>query len=382
MYTQIAKKVALATLTVVLTGCSMFMDKDNTPTPTPLTSFKPEMTPQRVFTIQAGGGGANEFLKMNLASDNNTLFAVSTSGVVSSINKTNGHINWRANTKLSVSAGPGAGSGIVVIGSRKGEVVALRQADGAQIWKTSVPDEILAQPTVGRYVVIKAIDGHVRAFSPENGSLIWSFQQIEPNLVLHAASTPLISDNSVFVGYANGNLVRLNANNGDLLWQQPIAIAEGAFAIQRMIDIDANPVIYNHHVYAATYQGKIASLDWRSGEPIWSRDISSYTGMSADNNTIYISDAQSNLWAFNASTGNTAWQQTKLAARVISAPASIGNYIVVGDAEGYVHWLNKTDGHFAARDYVGNKIFATPLVENGIVYILTSSGSLTAYKLG
>ena len=148
-----------------------------------------------------------------------------------------------------------------------------------------------------------------------------------------------------------------------------------------MIDVDADPVIFEHHLYAATYQGKIASFDWLSGNTLWSHDISSYTGMTADNNTVYISDAQGIIWAFNADSGLVNWRQTELNARIVTGPAVLGNYLVVGDAEGYLHWLGKNDGHLAARQRVGSAIYAAPVVENNVVYTLTNEGYLAAYTL-
>jgi outer membrane protein assembly factor BamB len=170
-------------------------------------------------------------------------------------------------------------------------------------------------------------------------------------------------------------------NEGQLLWTQPVATPEGAFTIERMIDIDADPVLYDHHLYAATYQGNIASLDWYSGRTLWSHKISSYTGMTASSDTIYVSDAKSHVWAFGADSGLVNWRQTDLEWRNISGPAKMGNYVVVGDAEGYLHWLNSRDGHLAARESLGAAIYAAPVSENGVLYALTNKGYLVAYTI-
>jgi outer membrane protein assembly factor BamB len=84
------------------------------------------------------------------------------------------------------------------------------------------------------------------------------------------------------VGFANGNLAKLTLQDGSMLWQQIITIPEGSFAIQRMVDIDADPVVFNNRVYVATYQGKIAALDLTTGKIYWTHDISSFTGLTVD----------------------------------------------------------------------------------------------------
>lgn len=381
MNNKIIKCFLLASCVFSLSSCGFF-DKDNTPDPWPLTTYTPEVNPYKLWSTSTNAGSGSEYAKMRPVIDGNAIYTAGNTGTVSAINKQTGRTIWSVNTKQSISTGPGAGDGLVVVGSSKGEVLALSEANGGQVWKISVPGEILAAPAVGEgVVVVKATDGYVRGFSANNGQKIWEYQQTEPNLILHGASAPLIQDNNVIVGFANGNLAKLGARYGQLSWQQAIAIPEGAFSIQRMIDIDADPVLYGHDIYVATYQGKIDSLDWSTGRELWTHDISSYTGMVADSSSVYVTDAKSHVWAFGADNGFVNWRQNKLESRTVSGPAIMGKYVVVGDAEGYLHWLDKTDGHFAARVSLGSAIYAAPLVENGVLYAQTSSGYLAAYTI-
>ncbi|HVE44019.1 MAG TPA: outer membrane protein assembly factor BamB [Gammaproteobacteria bacterium] len=379
-YTQY---LIFAVVTLLLTACSGgFFDKDNTQPPAPLTSFTPEMKPQHLWSTKTGSGTGDEYLKMTPALNAAAIFTTSPRGMITAINKQNGHMIWQMHTGFSLSTGPGVGNGIVVAGGRRGDIIALSQLDGRRRWIAHINGEILAPPAVSeRLVVVKATDGYVRALSTRNGEEIWSYKQLEPSLILRGASQPIIQGGAVIMGFANGNLSKHQLNNGDLLWEQTIATAEGAFAIQRMIDIDANPLVFEHNIYAATYQGKIASLDWAQGNVRWEHDISSYTGMVADANTVYLSDATSHLWAFNARTGQIQWRQNQLDARIITAPATTSRAIVVADAQGYVHLLRKSDGRIIGRISLGTAIYATPLVENDILYVFTSHGAIAAYQL-
>lgn len=374
------KTSLVVAMTVLLTACGFF-DKDNTPIPTPLTNFTPEVKPHLMWSTRTGGGSSDEYLKMSPAMGTEAIYTASVKGLVTSINKTTGRVNWQNNTHLDMIGGPGAGDGIVVATSRQGDVMAISQADGSVRWKTVVPGEIIARPAVAdNHVVIKTVDGYLRALSTQDGHELWAVQQVEPGLILRGGSTPLIRDGYVIAGFANGNLAKFNLS-GEMVWTHPVAISEGAFAIQRMVDIDADPLVYQHDIYAATYQGKIAYLDWSTGQPIWSHDISSYTGMIADDSAVYISDAKSHIWAFTSTGGLVNWRQTKLDARVVSGPTLMSNYVVVGDAQGYLHWLSKQDGHFAGREYAGGAIYAAPIAENNVLYVLTNNGYLRAYTL-
>lgn len=382
MHTKTINYLAFVLSTFCLVSCSGFFDKDNTPSPAPLTPIRETISP-RTLWVTSAGYGTREYLKEPFATDGMNIYTTSSTGTVTSVNKVNGRVNWRINTYLPITSGAGADEGIVVFGTRTGIVQALRQNDGCRIWTVDVHGEVLAQPTIDQDVVIvKTVNGNVRALSTHDGTEIWNFHQDEPNLILRASSKPLISNKYVIAGFANGSLAKLNFANGEPSWQQTITTPSGAFAIQRMIDIDADPIVFNRHIFAATYQGRIAGLNWLSGDIMWSQDISSYTGMAADEDTVYISDAKSHLWAFDAESGSIKWQQYSLESRGITGPALMCNYLIVGDSEGYLHWLDKKDGHFVARTKLKGAIYAAPVVENNVLYAMTSSGYLAAYFLG
>ena len=369
-----------ALIATALTSCEL-LENDNTPTPTPLAPIHPEVHPQLRWSLKANSGVGKEYLKLTPAVDETNIYTASTNGTLVALNKETGREYWRTQTALTILTGPAAGNGIVVVGSREGVIAAYRQSDGRLIWNTNLPGEILANPAIGdNRVIVKTVDGYVRALSTESGHEVWSYQQTEPSLILRGGSAPLIKGNSVLVGFANGSLTKLGLREGHEQWQQPIAIPQGAFAIQRMIDIDATPIIYDYRVYAATYQGNIEALEWSSGRVLWSHPISTYTGMIADSEHVFLSNAESHVWAFNADSGLVSWRQTGLTARLVTGPADMGGYIVVGDAEGYLHWLDKRDGHVAARRYIG-PIFATPFVQNGVLYAFTNNGYLSAFSL-
>ena len=383
MRNQLVKNSLLIACVASISACTGFFDKDNTPKPKALVSFTPQVKTHLLWKASASAGAGKEYLKLTPAMNHHAIFTTSTNGVVTSIAKNNGHTNWQVNTGLMLTTGPGAGDNLIVVGSMHGNVVALSETTGRKVWSTTIDSELMANPAVGKgYVIIKSLDGNVRALSTKDGHKLWSFKQSEPDLILRGASAPLIREDRLLSGFANGSLVSASLASGQINWVQQIAVPEGAFAIERMIDIDADPIIRGHHIYAATYQGNIASLDWRTGNQRWTHKISSYTGMTADDRSIYISDAKSDVWSFGADNGLVNWRQTDLAARNVTGPADIGSYIVVGDAQGYLHWLDKRDGHFAARDYLGSAIYAKPLVDNHVLYALSNNGTLAAYQLG
>lgn len=373
----------LAALSMALSACSSFFDKDNTPQPTPLSNFTQTAQLQRVWSTRAGSGAGNEDLRLSPAIAGQTIYTSSRNGTITATDLTTGKSLWSTRTTADFSNGTATSDGLVFAGTSEGEMLAFRDTDGQQLWKTTISSEILAPAAAKDGIVLaKSIDGHIAALSTSTGRILWQYQESEPNLILRGSSAPQLSGNSAVVGFENGKLVKLNLRSGNIQWRNTIAEPDGVFAIQRMVDIDADPVIFGSRIYAATYQGRIAALDIGSGREIWSQDMSSYTGLATDGSKVFVSDARSHVRAFNAANGTPLWTQEDLGARRVSGVALLRDYVIAGDAEGYLHVLSKADGHFVARTYVGGGgILVTPIVKNNLVYVYTKDGQLTAYTV-
>jgi len=202
-------------------------------------------------------------------------------------------------------------------------------------------------------------------------------------LSLRGVSRPVIVNNEVIAGYDNGKLVALSLSDGKVLWENSIAIPRGRTELDRLVDIDADPVVKNDTVYVVTYQGQLASVDLNSGRVMWSRDMSSEIGLDVDTgNAVYVTDHDGYVWSIQDGSGDALWRQTRLLRRQVTAPSIAGRYIVVGDLEGYVHWIARNDGRFVARQQVSDgPILSQPLVINDIVYITAADGRLTAIRV-
>ncbi len=374
----------LIACTFTLSACSAFFDKDNTPPPNPLVSFKQELNVKPLWYTSTGSGVGKNYLKLAPSIQGPWIFTASHNGTVAANDKISGKSIWYTRVRSAgITGGVHASGNAVYVSTSDGETIALNQANGNTLWKATTTSEILA-PAAGSQgiAVVKSIDDHIVGYSAYDGHVLWNYHETEPSLMLRGSSAPQISRDSVLVGFENGNLAKLNLHSGRQQWNVAIAEPQGIFAIQRMIDMDADPIIVGNRVYAATYQGRIAAVNLASGGEIWSHDISSFSGLASDGNKVFVSDARSHIWAFNASNGADAWQQNSLYARTITGPAVIGDYVVVGDAEGYLHWMSKQDGHFVARTYVNSSgILATPIVDNNILYVYTNDGHLAAYSV-
>jgi len=368
----------------ILTGCYS-MGTDNAPPPAPLVKFTPQQTVTKLWSTSIGGGiGEEDYLKLGPVIANNKIFIADKDDYVSAVDISSGNKLWKVDTKQTITSGPSATNNIVVIATAEPQLIALNPESGAIVWRANLPNQTLAAPKIaGDRIIVKTIDGKLIAFAINNGQKLWTYDHGSPTLILRASSSPQVIGNLVIAGFPDGKLIAVSLNQGKFMWDQVVAIPQGATQAEQLVDIAADPVSNNGIVYVATYQGKIAAVNVQTGNVLWQQNISTYTGSVLGPNALFVTDAEGYVWAFNRTNGKVSWKQTDLHYRVLTTPELMNNTVVVGDGEGYLHWLAQTDGHLVARTLVKNKasIVAPPVVLGNVLFAVTNDGKLTAWRL-
>ncbi len=309
-----------------------------------------EITPTYTAKIDwSGNVGKTERYDYTPALDSSTVYAANAAGEIAKLDIANGRQVWRVKVGEPVSGGVGIGAGIILVGTNKGNVHAY-DAAGKPLWKAKVTSEILSVP---RYfdgmVIVRTGDNRIFGLDATDGSRKWVYERINPALTLRSSVGIVVDGGAVYAGFAGGKLVAIRADNGKLLWEATVAQPKGVTEIERIADITSLPVVDGPLVYAVAYQGKIAAVDRTNGRVVWNRDISSYSGLNAEDAKIFVSHTLGAVYALDYSTGKTFWRQGALANRRLTAPLPMGSVIAVGDLEGYVHFLTRDEGKFAAR---------------------------------
>lgn len=352
--------------------------------PEPLVEFEMAFEPDTVWSEKTGGN-ENTYGKLNPWLQGELILTVDDNGMVSAFDAVNGKRRWREKLDMPVVSGVGGnGSDRVYVGSQDGQLVALDAQSGEILWETKLTSEVLAAPDANQeYVVVRTADGRVHALAAGDGQRVWNYQRSVPLLSLRGVSAPKIVDNTVIAGFDNGKLVSLDINDGRVIWEKSVAIPSGRTELERLVDVDADPVIVNNTVYAAAFQGEVAAFALQDGRQQWSREMSVETGIAVSpGEAVYLTDSESYVWAVQDGSGDSLWRQTRLLRRSASAPVIAGDYIVVGDFEGYLHWIAREDGRFVARQRIDKSpIRAQPLVRDGLLYALSADGKLTAVRI-
>lgn len=386
---QFLKLGATIGLVLSLSACSIFQpiadmfSDDKTEQPAELTDLSNEVNLTRRWSVNVGDGQGKYYSQLHPALDRDMIFAASANGTVVAVNRASGDVAWRVRSDRTISGAVGAGFGLVLFGTREAEVVALDQFSGRELWRTSVSSEVLSTPqTNGTIVALQTVDGKLIGLDAVTGKQNWIYESTVPALTLRGSSSPVISGNVVISGFSNGMVAAVNASNGFLLWEERVAVPQGRYDIERVIDVDGELLLAGNTVFASSYQGNLMAFDVQSGRIVWGKDASSYHGIAQGFGNTYYVDDKSQVVAIRNNSEDVVWENTGLRLRKITAPRTIGNYVAVADFEGYLHLLSQVDGHFVARTRVDNDgVRGNMVVDNDTVYVFGNSGRLAAYSI-
>jgi outer membrane protein assembly factor BamB len=357
--------------------------EDNSDPPALLVEYTPEIKIEELWQETVGDGADEQSLKLVPAIGFGKILAADRDGLVEARDLSTGRLIWEAETEVHFSAGPGLGAGTVILGSRDAEVVALNSENGEVLWKSQVSSEVLSVPVIAHgTVIVRTTDGAVIALNEKTGAKLWSYEHNAPALSVRGIGAPLIIEDNVIEGYDNGKLMALRLADGKYVWETSIAIPKGRSEVERLVDLDVDPVDVGGVIYIASYNGGAAAVSELDGDVLWRNEaISSYTGLSHDFRYLYLSDPTDDVLQLDQRTGASLWKQKELHQRKLTAPAVYESYVVVGDFEGYVHWLSTSDGRQLGRIKVADSaIDAKPIVVDNTVYIYAKDGTLAALK--
>ena len=374
----------IVTLVVLLSGCSTVTDYYDelfgTPSvklkPATLTEISAAANAKVVWSASVGTSGQYLF---SPALTSTTLYAANKDGKIVGFDLENGKVVWQADSKQKFSGGVGSDGDLVLVGTAKGEVLAFEKT-GTMRWAARVSSEVLSAPQISaNIVVVRSVDGKIFGLDARDGTRKWVYQRAVPVLTVRTNVGALVYSGAVFAGFPGGKLVALSLETGNIGFEVAVAQPRGVTDLERVTDITSLPWVEGGIACAVAYQGRIACFDLQKGSTMWARDISSVAGLTADAHNIYVTDEHGVVLAMDKTTGATVWRQDTLLRRQVSTPKVYDDFIVVGDFEGYVHFLKRENGAIAARISTdGSQIVVQPQTNSDKCYVQTRAGGIFA----
>ena len=372
--TKWKQRTVAAILVGLLAGCA---GEEDTIQVSPLPEVVSSFTPKALWDAEVGGGVENYYSKLSPIYAYDKIFAAAREGEVAALDPSTGEVIWALDLNVAnifnISGGLTAAYDRLFFGTEAGELVAIDAETGDLLWRVDVGGEVLSKPLADEnLVIVHTSKGDLAAFDGNTGEQRWRVATDVPNLTLRGDSSPSSAGGGVFWGMANGRLGAAFIGNGNVIWQQPIGVPKGASEIDRLVDIDAKPLVVGTTLFTIGYNGQLVAIDLRSGQVIWKRNYSGTNDLAIEGETLYFSNDQDVIYAVDARSGTELWSNNALKHRQLTAPAIIDGYLVLGDAEGYLHWLDSSTGDFVAQQEFDSSGFAVPPIQVGSDFLATT----------
>jgi len=380
-----SRKALMLGTALLLAGCSTYnplvalgIKSEPANKPTPLAPITDKVSAKIAWTASVGSSGDYQ---LTPAVEGGRVYAADAAGTVTVLEEDTGRIATRFDTKKKVSGGVAFGGGKVLLGTLKGEAIAL-DPSGKELWSNALAGEVIAPPAlVKNVVVVRTADGRIFGLNDADGKRRWVYQRPAPALLLRTEAGVLVQGTDVLAGYPNGKLLALDGEDGKLTWEVTVSQPRGATELERIADVSGLPVIDGRNVCAAAYQGKVACFEIQSRNMVWSKDISSANTLTLDAKNVYLSDVDGAVHALDKGTGASVWSNDKLKYRRLTAPVITRSVVIVGDGQGFVHMLSPDDGAIVGRVATDGSAVRSIVPVNGGILVQTAKGQLAMVRL-
>ncbi|MFW2147443.1 outer membrane protein assembly factor BamB [Acinetobacter sp. TY1] len=371
---------ALAILSVAMVGCSSNKVKVEKVKPNPLPKLVQATSLTEVFSHKVSASSEQDPLRLRLDVDNGVVFAMNPKGEVAAY-KGKQRLWETKVTKQELTSGVEAADGLVVVASRKGQVFALDQQTGEQKWTAQLSGAVISPALIqtGR-VILVANDGTVFALDEATGQQAWTYKMANAAFSLRGQASPVSLDpRTIAVASSNGYLYAIDSLTGAPRMQRRVAVSDGRSDIQRLVDIDAEPVVVGQYVVTNSFQGQVTVLDLAAQRVAWSVDASSINRPEVAENKVFVAQRDGKLKAFDLATGQELWENEQLLNRNLSNPVLLGQQLVVGDLDGVLHLIDPNTGTLVGRAKTSGEVRTLRVLDNQL-FVATRKGELSIWQ--
>lgn len=371
---------ALTVLTLALAGCAGKTNKVPEVKPNPLPKLTQAKTLVPVFSTSVASTDAADPLRLRLDADNGVVFAIDPKGEVSAF-KGKQRLWQKKVSKDNLSSGVEAAEGLVVVGNQKGQLFALDQQTGEQKWTAQLTGALLAPSLIhaGRVISVSN-DGTVYAHEIATGAQVWTYNLPNVQFSLRGMAAPVALDvRNVLIASSNAYIYALDALSGVPKLQRRVAVSDGRSDIQRLVDIDGEPVVAGQFVVTTSYQGQVTVLDLASQQVVWSEDASSIQRPEVVGNGVFVAQTDGKIKAFEITSGQPLWENDQLLNRKLSNPVMLDTDLVVGDLEGVLHLIDPRTGQITGRSKTSGEVRSLRVIDNQL-YVSTRKGALSIWQ--
>ena len=232
----------------------------------------------------------------------------------------------------------------------------------------------------GGRVFIQSADRTVSAFDASTGRSLWVQKRSGDALVLGQPGI-LMAVGDTLVSGQSGRLLGLNPQNGATRWDASVAVGRGVNEVERLVDLVSGVSRVGDTLCLRAFQSAVACVDAQVGRTLWTKTASGSSGIAGNESTMFGAEADGKLIAWRKSDGEKLWSSEKLRFRGLSSPVFVAGSVVVGDFEGFLHFISPQDGTLLARvPSDGSAIALAPVWVDETLVAVTTRGAVIGFR--
>ena len=351
-----------------LSGCSSAPEK---PKASPLPVVSGSVKVQNVWKNQIGSVQPHLLTSLH----GQQMAVASAQGQLALIDVQNGRDVWRMSLNAPIQGGVGGDGRRFAVVTQANELVVVET--GKVLWRHVLPALSYTPPLVaGERVFVMTGDRAVSAFDAQTGQRLWSQQRSSDPLLLRQAGLLIPFGDNLLVGWG-GRLASLNPLTGAVRWETLVGVTRGTNEVERLVDLVAGVSRQGTSLCLRAFQTSVACLDGLTGRVMWSRPAQGHQGLDGSEAVVIGTESDGKVLAWDRNSGAPIWAQEGLRFRGLSMPSFWTNFGVVGDQEGWVHFLAQQDGKPVQRVATdGSGIMGKPIVAGQTLVVVTRNGNI------
>jgi outer membrane protein assembly factor BamB len=227
-------------------------------------------------------------------------------------------------------------------------------------------------------VYVAEARGHFYGADGKTGKIVWQHQ-----FKRCSAGSPAYADGVVYHAYmgprckrvagAKGLVVAMDSETGAIKWRSNTEVIESSLLYVKGV------------LYFGGWDGKIVSLDAKTGKQRWSfsADSGITSSVAYNGGTLFVGSDGGSFYAIDASSGKLRWKSgsySKFGKReyFYATPAVAYGRVYAPNTDGYVYSFGEKSGKLRWARRVGTYVYSAPAIWKKTVYVGTYDGFLVA----
>ena len=279
-----------------------------------------------------------------------------------------GKVRWSVVTPAPFYAGALIRDGVVYSPGGDGVLRAIKADTGAILWTYDCGEELVTVPVLAEgKVLVASQSATLYAVEAADGKWVWQYRRTPPvGFILRGASTPVVRDGMVYLGFSDGHAAALDAKTGAAAWDRVLSTGT------QFIDVSSTPGFDSTgNLIVASYKDGLFALDPKTGDTVWQSTASGLAYVLVRGSVIFAA-GEDRVGAYSAETGKGIWLLS-LPDRAGQQPAFASGLLLVPTGKALL-FVDPVSGKVLRRFDPGKGVTATPGVYGPDALVLSNLG--------